>query len=92
MYQELLIKQFQTDFKCNSESFNNSLFLTSTSDSEARYWARNKADIVCFKNNIFVRTEIDSLTKELEKLYSDINAEWFLEMDNLYNLNNTLKK
>lgn len=92
MYQKLLIKQFQTDFKCDSESFNNSLFLTSTSNPDSRYWARNKADIVCFKNNIFVRTEIESLTKELEKQYSNINAEWFLEMDNIYKLNNTLKK
>lgn len=92
MYQDLLIKQFQTDFNCNSKALNNNLFLTSTSNSDARYWARNKADIVCFKNKIFVRTEIESLTTEFKKLYSNINAEWFLEMDNVYTLNNTLKK
>lgn len=92
MYKELLIKQFKTDFNCDSEQLNNSLFLTSASNSDARYWARNKADIVCFKNKIFVRTEIEPLTEELKNMYSNINAEWFLEMNNIYKLNNTLKK
>lgn len=92
MYKELLIKQFKTDFNCDSDQLNNNFFLTSASNSDARYWARNKADIVCFKNKIFVRTEIEHLTEELRNMYSNINAEWFLEMDNIYKLNNTLKK
>ncbi|MEG0256298.1 MAG: GNAT family N-acetyltransferase [Vagococcus sp.] len=92
MYKKLLIKQFEIDFNCDSELLQESFFLTSTSNSDARYWDRNKADIVCFNNKIFVRTEIEALTKELEKLYGNINAEWFLEMNHIYKLNHTLKK
>lgn len=92
MYQKLLMNQFEIDFNCGSELLKDSFFLTSTSNADARYWARNKGNIVCYGNKIFVRTEIEDLTKELEKLYANINAEWFLEMSNIYKLNNILKK
>lgn len=92
MYHERLLKQFQIDFNCEVKQLNDNLFMTSTSSSDARYWARNKADIVCFNNKIFVRTENESLTKELKKMYTNINAEWFLEMGNMYQLNDILKQ
>ena len=92
MYKKRLEKQFQIDFNVNNLSFETNLFVTSNSSKNSRYWARKKADIVCYKDKILVRTNNEKLTEELRLTFSDIKAEWFLEMKNMNQLSAILEK
>ena len=66
--------------------------MTANATPEARYWARNKADIVCYNNHIYVRTENELLTKELETLFVHCKGEWFLETKTMKLLTHVLQK
>lgn len=79
MYKHLLNQQFQIDFNCTAKELEQHYFTTSNSTLNARYWARNKADIVCYDNKLFVRTDNHHLTKELSNAFSNIDGEWLLE-------------
>ena len=92
MYELLLKKQFQIDFNVNEISFKDNLFITSGSSKDSRYWARNKADIVCYKDKLLVRTDNNKLTEELKLTFSGINSEWFLEMKSINQLSSILEK
>lgn len=92
MYELLLQKQFQIDLNINEITFKNNLFVTSDSSLNSRYWARSNANIICFKDKILVRTNISELTEELKLTYSNINAEWFLEIENINKLNSILEQ
>ncbi|MFY8330585.1 GNAT family N-acetyltransferase [Vagococcus carniphilus] len=92
MYKSLLEKQFQIDFNVNEIPIENNLFVTSNSSKDSRYWARNKADIVCYKDILLVRTNNEKLTEELQSTFSNTNSEWFLEMKNVNKLSSILEK
>lgn len=89
---KLLKEQFAVDFSCSVSDLENNFFVTNKSDLETRYWARDKGSIVCFNGNLFVRTENEALTQELQELYQDKNSDWFFEMDNLEKITTILKK
>lgn len=92
MYKEILTQQFCIDFNCTEADLEKNYFGTATTNQRARYWARNKADIVCYNNLIYVRTEEEALTKELETHFKECKGEWFLETKNIKLLNQILQK
>ena len=92
MYKELITQQFCIDFNCTQVDLKKNYFVTAGTNQQARYWARNKADIVCYNNLIYVRTENENLTKELETLFKECRGEWFLEIKNINLLTHVLQK
>lgn len=90
---QLVMKQFAIDLNCSEEELAGTghLFKTGKRNPESRFWARNTADMIFYKDRILCRTENAVLTEKLKDVYKNYSGEWFGEVDNLEELSKLLK-
>lgn len=87
-------QQLAINMACTPEEVRNGMnyFITSTPLEGANTWSPGIANIICLNNKIIVRTQIDSLTDELQQNYQFVKGEWFVEYPNLKLLDGILSR
>lgn len=64
------------DFNCNKKLLKNDIFKTDFPQKNARSFASKRANIVVYNEHIYVRTELEELTRKLQFFFYDIHPEW----------------
>lgn len=90
---KLIEKQLALDFGVSESSLQQStnLFTSFVPTADSRFWARDEGDIVLYRDKIYCRTKSELLTQTLKSLYENTSGQWFLEIGNVYALNDILK-
>ncbi|KAF1304562.1 hypothetical protein IV487_02305 [Enterococcus saccharolyticus] len=90
----ILHQQFAIDFACSEEVFTKekNFFTTNHATMASRRNAREFGAIVCYNNQLFVRTESEPVTEALHKTFKDTSGAWFLEFESIQNLTDLLAK
>lgn len=89
-----LTRQLENDFDNNIETLldGKNHFIYNEPNTDFLYYNQDKLAINCVGNSLLVRSFDKRLLDELEETYFDFPAPWFMEMDNIFKLQNILKK
>lgn len=91
--EQLLMKQFAIDLNATLKELNQPghLFKTGYQTNDMRYWARERATMLFYRDRIMCRTDNKELTAALKNAFENSKGEWFGEMKNLRKLEGLLK-
>lgn len=89
-----LVRQLENDFDNKIEVLldGKNHFIYNEAKTDFLYCNQDKLAINCVGNSLLVRSSSKRLLNELEETYFDFPAAWFMEMDNIFKLQNILKK